>query len=350
MDDLLDVQEEISKSIVRVLRCRLADDDRIRGLNRYTRDPEACRIYLKGRHYFTHMLSGWPQVVIRCFEQCLMREPKLAPALAGLADCYSVLAWMGLMQPGEAMRLARTAAQRALEIDQRLAEAHISLGLILAAQYDWKEAEVELLKALDLDPDSAMAHLWYAGGILASQGRLDEAHSHQEEAYKSDPVNPGIAVGFAADLLFYREYEQAVEAAKRALELEPLYPMAYRWIGEAFLLLGRYEEAEAALVQLPMPSIGAGYLGYCYAHTQRTDRAIALLRQLECPPGDLPAPLHQIAILQLGLGDFDAMFRSLELARQACHFGITWLLIDPIWDTVRGDPRFSILLKRMNLR
>jgi tetratricopeptide (TPR) repeat protein len=150
--------------------------------------------------------------------------------------------------------------------------------------------------------------------------------------------------------MFEREYEQSIEASKRALELEPGFPIAYRWIGEALLLLGRYEEAEAALAQIQIPSIAAGYLGYCYVNTGRGEQANGLLRQLEYTPGDLPAPAYQIAILQLGLGNFDAMFRNLEHACEACNFGITWLKVDPIWDPVRKDPRFMLLLKRMNLQ
>jgi serine/threonine-protein kinase len=349
-EDLLDIQGEISQSIIRVLQGRLADDRQIRLLSRYGRDPEAYKLYLKGRYWFHRMLPGWHEAAIRCFEQCLEREPNLAPALTGLADCYSVFAWTGLMPAVDAMRRARDAALRALGIDDRLAEAHASLGLLLVAEYKWPEAQVSLLKALDLDPDNAMAHLWYAGGFLAAQGRLDEAHFHQKEAYKADPVNPAIAVGFAAQFIFDRQYEQSIVASKRALEIEPRYPMAYRWMGEAFLLLGGYEDAEAALAQIPLPSIAAGYLGYCHAHAGRSEQAKGLLRQLENPPGNLQPPTYQIAILQLGLGDFDAMFRSLEHACDACNFGITWLKVDPIWDPVREDPRFNLLLKRMNLR
>jgi tetratricopeptide (TPR) repeat protein len=349
LTDLLEIQAEIAGSIVRVLRGKVADERQIRLMSRFSRDPETWRLCMQGRYYLNHMLPGGQLTAARCYEQCLEREPGMAPALAGLADCYIDLGLLGLMPSREAKVRAQQAARRALEIDGRLAEAHKSLGVLLAAAYQWEAGEREFLTALSIDPDNAMAHMFYAGGILASLGRLQEAHLHQEEAYRADPVNPSVAVGFAADLVFLRQYTRAIEACRKALELDPGFPMAFRWMGEALLLLGRYDEAVATLAAVPIPPLVAGLQGFGLARLGRMEEVEALVRQLETLPPGMPQPAHQVAILQLGLGNTDAVFANLARACDEGSFGVTWLRIDPIWDPIRADARFDRLLERMNL-
>lgn len=238
----------------------------------------------------------------------------------------------------------------ALQIDDRLADAHASLGLpSLSFEYDWRTAETELRRALELNPAHAFAHLWYAGGVLAALGRLDEAHILQRRAYELDPVSPSVICGAAADLIFHGRCDGALPFLERALELQPEFPMTYYWLGEAYLLKGDYEQVETLCRRVLAPHVTAGFLGHCYARTGRVDEARRLLRELESIQPGQPSPALQVAVLHLGLGDHGAAIAALDQARQRGCLGIHWLATDPLWEPLRGDPGFVGILRRMNL-
>jgi TolB-like protein len=349
MQDLLEIEEEIARSIARALEVKLVGDMKDRILRRYGRDIEAYKLYLKGRYLLNRLAPETVLAAIGCFQQALARESKLAPAYTGLADCYTVLGLMGQLAWEEALRQGKAAAARALEIDSALAEAHASLGFLSSHyEYDWPGAEVEFRRAIELNPDYVYSHLWYAGMVM-KQGRLDEAEAHLQRACQLDPVDPAVLSTVGALWLFRRQYGRSIETLNSALALDPALPLTNLGLGEVYLLEGRYEQAEAAFKRVNPPVAAAGFLGYCCAQTDRRGEAIALLGQLEELPPDLPPRAYQIAILHLGLGDHEAAIEWLDRSCNTRSFGIHWLKVDPIWDPLQPDPRFRPVLEKMYL-
>jgi TolB-like protein/Flp pilus assembly protein TadD len=345
MGDVFEIQEEIAQSIVEALRVKLTG----RTLTRqYSRDVEAFALYLEGRYHWNKRTGQGMLKAIECFERVLVRDAGMAPAWAGLADCYAMLPAFAGMPTGDALRKARMAAQNALKIDDSLAEAHASLAFISASyECDWRGAEASFLRALELNPNHAYSHLFYAAVVLGPTGRLEEASAHQRRARELDPLSPVVASAEGADCVMLRQYDKAISACRRALELDPGIPWTYRWLGEACLMKGLYDEAVSAFSNLAAPAFAAGMLGYCHAHSGRAPEARRLLRQLEGM--DSPMLACQIAVLHLGLGEHDAAFDWLHKACSAQCLGICWLKVEPIWDELRSDKRFAAVLKRLGL-
>jgi tetratricopeptide (TPR) repeat protein len=259
------------------------------------------------------------------------------------------MASMGFLPSAEAFRKAKEAAERALEIDDGLADAHVELGALWTAEYQWEKAEAELRRALELNPSHALAHIYYGGGVLGIHGRFEEALLHVQRAYEADPVSPTVMICFAAYWLFRRNYGRAIEACERVLELDAQFPFAYLRMGHAYLLQGKYAEAESALKQISTPVLASGFLGYCYAHLGRYDEALSLLHQLQTLPENVPPPAYQVAILYLGMGDENAALEWLNRAYDTHSYGIHFVKIDPIWDPLRHEPRFGQLMQKMRL-
>jgi len=252
------------------------------------------------------------------------------------------------MPAEEVARKARSAALRALEIDSTLAEAHTSLGFIAAAyEYDWPGAEALFRRAIESNPSYANAHVMYAALVLGPKGRVDEARIHQQRAWELDPLSAIVAGAVATLSLMTRRYDDAISTCRRALELDPAYPWAYRVLGEAHLLKGQYDEAEDALSRTDAPPLVGGLLGYCYARTGREPQARQLLLRLE--EMNNPMLAYQIALVHLGLGDGDLTLHWLQKARDAHSMGVYWLKVEPIWDPLRPDRRFMQLLQQLRL-
>jgi adenylate cyclase len=343
--DVFELQDEIAHGIAEALRIRLAGN-RIKP--RHDIDPDTYTLYLEGRHHWNKRTPVGFLKAVECFERALVRDAGMAPAWAGLADCYS---WMGAfagMPAEEAARKAKVAALSALEIDSTLAEAHTARGFIAAAyEYDWPGAETCFRRALESNPNHANTHVMYAALVLGPTGRVDEARIHQQRAWELDPLSAIVAGAVATLSVMTRRYDDAISTCRRALDLDPAYPWAYRVLGEAHLLKGQYDEAENALSKIDAPLVVGGFLGYCYAKTSREPQARQLLQRLE--EMNNPMLAYQIAVLHLGLGDGDMALDWLRRACDAHAMGVYWLRIEPIWDTLRSKPRFTGLLQRLRL-
>ena len=345
MTDLFDLQEEIARAIVEALRVKLG---RGRITTQYSRDLEAYALYLEGRYHCNRRTRTGFLKAVECFEQILARDGRMAQAWAGLADCHAFLGPLAGIPAEEALPRAKATALKALEIDSSLPDAHCALGFVAAVfEYDWPCAEGHFRSALDLHPGHANSHLWYGGHVLAPLARLQEAAIHARRALELDPLSPPAMSSLGASWLMLRQPDQAVSACKRALELDPGYPLAHRWLGEAYLLTDMYDQAACAFSKIEAPVIAAGFLGYCHAHRGRQDEARRVLRELE--QAVRPSAACQIAILHLGLGDKDAALDWLHKACEERSMGVHWLKVEPIWDPLRGDPRFTDVLKELRL-
>jgi tetratricopeptide (TPR) repeat protein len=271
-----------------------------------------------------------------------------------VADSYALLASYGVLPPREVMPKAKAAARKALAMDETLAEAHTSLGFILSFyDWDWPAAEREYRRAIELDPGYPTARQWYSGYLRAA-GRLDEALNEMKRAQDLDPLS--LATGRDMGRIFrsMRQYDRAIGQYRKVLELDPNFPSVYVHLGMAYEGKRMFKEAVAAFEKarsLPGSNpLVLGALGHGYAVSGNRREAEKLLEEL----GALSArryvsPISR-ALIYIGLGEKDRAFEWLDRAHEDRDPWLAWLQADPIFDDLRGDPRFGILLKTVGLQ
>jgi len=352
MSDLLAIQREIAHEIVEKLKLKVSGEEKGRAKH-YTESNEAYQLYLKGRFYWNKRTAEALKKSIEYFNQAIDKDPRFALAYAGLADCY-VVPGNGL-PPREAMPKAKAAAMRAVELDDTLAEAHASLGRIFAAyDWDWTSAEKEYKRAIELNPRYAVAHQWY-GGYLTVMGRGDEAIAERKRAVELEPLSPTI--NFELGLAFYyaRDYDQAIEQFQKTLEVDQNFPAAHNFLPAAYEQKGMYSEAITEFKKA-IPLTGKGEwtlskagLGHVYAVTGKKSEARTLLDELKRASARKYVPANSIALIYAGLGEQDQAFAWLDKAYEQRAFQMQWIKIDPRWDSLRSDPRFPDLMRRIGL-
>jgi tetratricopeptide (TPR) repeat protein len=353
--DIFAVQDEISREIAKGMRLRLTGEERNRLARRTTESVEAYTLYLKGRYFWNKRAEGGFKDANECFRHAIEIDPAYALAYSGLADCYALESAMeyGVVAPLEAMPKARAAAQKALEIEPELAEAHASLGLVLwLFEFDRAAAEREFRRAIDLNPGCASAHQWYAE-MLAEQGRVEEAGHEIQRAQELDPLSLAIATDFGLLSYYQRDYEAAVQHLRAALAMDPNFGQAYLALGLAYLSSGQLQKAievfegVSRLAQDSPPALAA--LGYAYGVAGKRDGALTELNRLKGISTKRFVPSYYIAGIYLGLGDRDLAFEWLGRAcAERCSL-LGTLKVDPVFDPLRADPRFAALLRCVHL-
>jgi TolB-like protein/Flp pilus assembly protein TadD len=352
LSDIFAVQDEISREIAGKLRLRLAADERARLHKHYTSKPEAYQSYLRGRYHWNKTTPEEVDKGIGYFEQAIREDPQFALAYAGLADSYALFAFFGIHPSKEVMPKAEQAARKALEIDESLAEAHVSLAGIHKSYYwDWLGAEKEYRQALVLNPNYSTAHRWYAA-FLMSLGRTGDALQEMERALELDPLC--LIINMEMAWLFYmaRDYDRAVEQALKTLDIEPQFFSAFHTLGLAYEQMGRHKEAISAFKKAHSGSAGnpislAG-LAHAYATAGRNGEARKIVMDLGQRAKHGYIPWYISSILYLALGDKAQGLKWLEKAFDERDPWLIWISQDPRLDSVRDDPRFRQLLKRMN--
>jgi tetratricopeptide (TPR) repeat protein len=352
MSDLLATQREIAREIVEKLRLKVSGEDKALAKH-YTESNEAYQLYLKGRFYWNKRTPEALTKSIEYFNQAIGKDPSFALAYAGLADSYVVPA--SLLPPREGMPKAKAAAMRALELDETLAEAHTSLGRVLAAyEWNWTSAEKEFKRAIDLNPHYATAHQWY-GGCLEATGRSNEAIAERKRAQELDPLS--LVINFELGVAFYyaHNYDQAIEQFHKTLELDQNFPAAHVFLPAAYEQKGKYEEAIAEFKKgIPLRggsewAFTKGGLGHLYAILGKKSEALTLLDELKQLAAQEYVPPTSIALVYAGLGEKDEAFAWLEKAYEERSFQLQWLNVEPRWDSLRSDPRFADLIRRIGL-
>jgi TolB-like protein/Flp pilus assembly protein TadD len=353
--DIFAVQDEISREIARGMRLRLTGEERNRLERRTTESVEAYTLYLKGRYFWNKRNEKGFGDAISCFRAAIEVDPAYALAYTGLADCFALEGSMeyGIAPPNEAMPKARAAATKALEIDPEQAEAHASLGLVLW-EYDWKrnDAERELRRAIELSPGYATAHQWLAE-MLAEQGRPEEAWREIQRAQELDPLSLAIATDLGLLSYYQRDYEAAVTYLRAALAMDPNFHQASLALGLVYLQQGEHAKAVEVLRTADQAVGGApptmAALGFACALAGRTGEARALLDGLLTASKEHYIPSYYIAGIHLGLGDRQRVFEWLDRAcTEHCSL-LGTLKVDPVFDPIRGDPRFASLLRCVRL-
>jgi len=354
LSDILALQSEVARAIADEVQIKLTPQEQARLSGVRAVNPKAYEAYLKGRYYWNKRTEEGLKKGIDYFRQAIAEDPKYALAHAGLADSYLLLAWSSALPPREAMPKAKAAALEAVQLDDRLAEAHNSLGGILQL-YDWdrEAAEREFRRALELNPASPDAHHWYAMTLLAPSGRLPEATLEMQRAQDLDPLSLTIRTNVARPLYFARRYDEAIRHWRNTLEFDPNFFRAHWELGRAYEQKGMCAEAIAAFARARTLSQGSpfviGALGHSYALCGQKAEAekiateiVALSRRRYVSPFD-------IALIYVGLNDRDQSLELLEKAYQERSTWMVYLNVDPRLERLRSEPRFLALLKKVGL-
>jgi serine/threonine-protein kinase len=344
--DVLSLQDEISRDITNELRLKLSREQREALTRRYTENTEAYQSYLKGRYYWNKRTEDGLHKAISLFQDAIAKDPAYALAHAGVADCYTLLGAWSYLPPKDSYPRGKAAALRALELDEKLAEAHASLARNkMGFDWDWSGARAEFERALQLNPNYATAHYWYSYYYLA-MGRLDDALREVQRALELDPLSLNINAEVGRTLLYQRRYDAAIEQELKTLELDPAFALAHELLAMAYLQTGRYREALAESRKTLYGTVtGRAYLKSGDVVNAR--RAAASLKELS---KTRYVSAHRIALAYIGLEDKEEAFRWLEKAYEERSLRPDFMRVDPWYDVLRSDSRFADLMSRAGLR
>ena len=316
--------------------------------------PAAYAAYERGRHAWEKRGESDLQEAIRHFQDAIDAEPTYAPAYAAMADAYAQLGYGSFVRPEDAFPRARAAAEKAIELNPVLAEAHAARGYALM-YYDWNfpEAEAEYRTAIALNPRYAVAHQWYAYLATAMERPLADAETEIAAAARLASLSPAILADRAYIYHYYGRNEDALRFADSALKMNPNFALVYFWRGRILTSLGDYAEADRAFQSIGAlrtwtPAMAA--LGYMYGRAGRTDDARRILAEFDgLSRRGRYASAYAIAVIYAGLGDRERALASLETAYRERSHWLLWLKRDPRLDDLRSDPRFRTLVHRVGL-
>jgi len=353
LEDVFAIQTEVAQNVADALKTQLLDEEKQQIEKKPTGDIDAYTFYLKGRYLWNERNRESLERAIKYFEEAIKREPEFALAYSGIADSYIVLVDHGYTARSEGYAKAKSAAIKALELDDTLAEAHTSLANILGYQWDWIRAEEEFAKALRSNPNYATAHHWYSI-LLAYLGRLDEAIRELKIAEELDPLSPMIHAYGGLLYLAARQYDMAMKEIDTALELDPNFVPAHGNRIDVYLAKSMYKEAlaEADLVLpflQPLSVALKAEVGAYYARIGRIEEAKRLLRECEEDSAHERAEdlnPQYLAIIHSKLGNKDRAFEWLEKAFEARTVTPFWVRLFPFFDEITSDARFDELMKK----
>ena len=348
---LLTVQDIISERVARAVVAELSGNERqLLGMHQ-TENPTAYQAYLRGRYFWNKRTADGYTKAIENFQEAVVADPRYAAAHAGLADSYLLIGGYQVIPPKEAMLKARSAVERALQLDEALAEAHATKALIAQnGDWNWKEAEREYRRAIELNQNYATAHHWY-GEFLALMGRPGEGEAEMKKALDLDPLSLAINTDLAGVYYRARQFNRAVDQLKRTIEMDPHFALTHNWLASIYETQGRYQEALEEVGKLatlqPGPSVEA-LSGRVFAGTGKTADAMNAIASLNALSKRQYVSPFDIAAIYVRLGDKQQAFDGIEKEYREHSSQLIGLKVDPFFDSLRSDPRFDDLLRRMN--
>ncbi len=351
--DIFTVQDSISQKIIGSLALQLTGEERNQLTKKYTADTEAYQLYLKGRYFWNKLTPEGFEKSLEFYRQAIDIDPNYALAYAGLADSYNLLGSYGVLPLKESHPKARAAAEKALEIDGELAEAHTALAAVIADYYwDWAAAEKHFKQAIALNPNYPVARNWYSQQ-LARMGRLDESIEEAKRAQTLDPISPSANAHVGLALYRARRYDEAIAQLQKALEINADALDAHIFLGFVYVQQGKSEEAIAefqtvAKLSHRTPGLLA-LLGYAYATAGKPDEARVILKEINEQSKNQPISPFETAMIYIGLGEREQAFAWLEKAYDERAWQLGFLKVEPIFDPLRPDSRFTDLMRRVNL-
>ncbi len=351
MSDLLATQREIAAAIAQKLQLKLAGNE-TRGITkRYTDNNEAYQLYLKGRFHFARRTKDDLEQSIPLFQEAIKLEPNFALAYVGISESYAVMPSYPYMSPKDAMPLAKAAIAKALALDPELPEAH-TVSAVIASVYDWDwaTAEREFKRSLELDPNLALTHYRYAWVYLSPMGRHDEAIAEMKRAMELEPLSLVQGANFAAVYLYARQFDLALDQAKKTYALDPSFVTGQNWICRAYDAKGMYAESlsiSEKTLHTNFPFLAD--MSYAYAKSGRRKEAEVALNKWKEDEKTKYIMNYWVATTYAALGEKDAAFAELEKAYQAHDWFLARIKTDPFMDPLRDDPRFKDLVRRVGL-
>ena len=353
LTDIFRIETEIAKTIAETLQAKLSASEQHAIATRPTENTEAHQLYLKGRFFWDKRTGENLKKSIDYFNQATAADPNYALAYVGLADCYVLLEDYVGTPASETYPKAKAFAQRALQLDSSLAEAHTSLAYVYTNLWQWEQAEEEFKRAIKLNPNYSTAHHWYSIHLL-DLGRIDEAMAEIKRAQELDPLSLIIGTTLAYAYFAEGDVNSSIAQCKRVIDLDPNFPRAHEYLGLGYLKQGRHSEAIAELqkaVELsgrerrPLRDLGCGY-----AVSGKRAEALAILKELEGKYEKREAIGQDFAAVYAGLGENDQAFALLEKDFQARGGLLARIRWEPPFESLRNDPRFADLLRRMGLK
>jgi TolB-like protein/Tfp pilus assembly protein PilF/predicted Ser/Thr protein kinase len=352
MEDIFSVQDEIARNIVEKLRIQLSNSAEPL-VRRYTDNLEAYNLYLKGRFYCNKRYEVGIQKAMECFQQAIEKDPQYALAYTGLADCFSVLSTYDFLGPLQGHARAKVLAQKAIKLDDTLAEAHTSLGYSqLFHDWNWSGAERSFLRAIEINSNYAAAHYWYSV-YLAVMKRFDEARIHGKLALDLDPLSPLVHALVGWTLLLEHSFDDAIAQLRTGLEIEPGSHMVQSFLALAYLEVAMFEEATVLMQRAADGTHGSKLmlqgLAMALATGGKRDEALTIQKQLrERTDSQYFSPFYAAATYA-SMKETDRAIECLEQGYSERDGAMMYLNVFPRLDSLRSDPRFQSLLRRMKL-
>jgi TolB-like protein/Flp pilus assembly protein TadD len=351
LTDIFAVESEIARTIAETLQAKLTGDEQRQLNRRDTSNPEAYEFYLKGRYYWEKRTGQNLRKAIDQFQQAADKDSDYALAYAGLADCYLLLEDYLGAPASETYPKAKAFAERALQLDNSLAEAHTSLAYAYTNLWQWEQAEEEFKRAVKLSPNYPTAHHWYSL-LLLDLGRIDEAMAEIKSAHELDPLSLIIGTTLTYAYLAEGDANSSVAQCKRVIDFDPNFSRAHEYLGLAYLKQERHSEAIGELqkaVELSRERRQLRDLGYGYAISGKRTEALNLLKELEGKYEKHQAIGQDLAAVYAGLGEKDQAFAWLEKDFQARSGPLAWIRWIAPFDLLRSDARHADLLRRMGI-
>jgi serine/threonine protein kinase/Tfp pilus assembly protein PilF len=351
LTDIFVVETEIAKAVADSLQAKLTGSEKQAIAAKPTENAEAHELYLKARFFWNKRTSSDLKTAIQFFNQAIEKDPSYALAYAGLADAYALLTAYAAAPVSESLPRAEIAAKKALELDESLAEAHTSLGLLLFYNLDFPGSTKEFERAIALNPNYATAHHWYGLGPLRCVGDSDKAIAELKRALQLDPLSLIINADLGVGLVTARRYSEAIARLRKAVEMDPYFYYAHFNLGKALQLNGQLDEAmteykkAAALNDDPLV---LGLLAQCYAKLGQRADALKTLEQLQQIATQRYVWNYTFALVHIALGENDKAIDYLERDyRDHTDYEIALIKVDPMLDPLRGDPRFQALVSKV---
>jgi len=350
LDDIFSVQDDIARKIVRALKVKLLGEKDVQIVNSHTINPEAYEFYLKGRLFLNQRTSEGFKKGLTFFNKAIELDPSFALAHVGVADSYNLMGSYEVFPPQDVYPKARKAAERALELDERLGEAHTSLArLIHLFEWDWAAAEKEYKRAIELSPNYPLTRISYSV-LLSAMGRSEEAIAEAKYAKDLDPLYSLPSAVLANCYYWARESDKALEQIREALEIDPHSPYSLQIFARILVQKSMFEEAiricqEREALDASIESLAD--IGYIYGKMGKRDDAKEILKRLEEIEEGKYVSRFSIALIYIGLRDFDKAFALLNESYRNREFGMIELKITPRLDDIRSDSRFKVLMKKM---
>jgi serine/threonine protein kinase/Flp pilus assembly protein TadD len=352
--DIFALQEKIAKEITKALRLRLTGQEEKSLARTYTTNPEAYRGYLQGRYWANKRTEDGINKGIECFQQAIAKDPDYALAYCGLADCYSMHANYGFLPPKIGYSRANDAALKALALDDTLSEAHVSLGFIKSDYaWDWPGAETEFQRAIALNPNYATARQWH-GYALWKTGHFEESIAEHRRALELDPLSLPVNRNLGLAYYLARQYDLAIEQLRKTRDMDSSFVLTREYLGLVYLEKGMYKEAIVNCEEAAAPVTASPYaisaLGYVYAVSGKTAEAQNVRDRLKKLSEQKYLSPRFMASIYAGLGEKENALESLNAAYEDRSLQIgPGIVGDPTYDSLRAEPRFQDLLRRMGL-